>query len=88
MNSPTCARRISDYCLKTVTWIVLLLPATFPAPLYITDQVPALPENSILKRCNSQLCCSSWFWILFGSNDDQGFHIDAAPEKGQEYPAA
>jgi len=27
----------------------------------------------------------SWFWILFASNNGRGFHIDVAPEKGQEY---
>ena len=28
---------------------------------------------------------ASWFWILFGDNDDRGSHLDAAPEKDQEY---
>jgi hypothetical protein len=28
---------------------------------------------------------ASWFWILFGGNDDRGSHLDAAPEKDQEY---
>ena len=28
---------------------------------------------------------ASWFWILFVGNDDRGSHLDAAPEKDQEY---
>ena len=30
---------------------------------------------------------ASWFWILFVGNDDRGSHLDAAPEKDQEYQA-
>jgi hypothetical protein len=30
---------------------------------------------------------ASWFWILFRNKNDRGSHLDAAPEKGQEYQA-
>jgi hypothetical protein len=49
--------------------------------------VKAETETGWKKMLTAHRQWASWFWILFGSNNNQGIQIDATPEKGQEYQA-